>query len=182
MLLSFQRPPHLGEKGVPSQGCTRDPLPNPGAGPMNIARWGLTLKLRAWSRSIRRPVPNRNVGVRLHGSPDTARCRVVSIGPPGCASASDRGLRRSNRGIGRRGQDRTCTITVRVRGRSSKSIRTICCQVPSTRLAVQNRNALRRADQRRTQMRMRVRVVIAAVVLVIAGTAGSARRAATADR
>jgi hypothetical protein len=34
---------------------------------------------------------------------------------------------------GARGYDRTCTVTVRRRGRSSKSIRTTCCQVPSWR-------------------------------------------------
>jgi hypothetical protein len=67
-----------------------------------------------------------------------ARRRVRWEGPPRssetrkhrwCSIAPARGSRRP-RCLDRR-QDRTCTVTVRVRGRSSKSISTSCCQVPS---------------------------------------------------
>jgi hypothetical protein len=57
---------------------------------------------------------------RLYESPQLA-----------CACGPDRGLWRPNTRVVCPVQETTWTVTVRVRGRSSKSISTICCQVPS---------------------------------------------------
>ena len=68
----------------------------------------------------------------------------------------------------RRAQLTTLTETVRSRGRSSKSSRTTCCQVPSASRPPANGNALRRAHDRRAQVGVGVGVVVEAVVLVVA--------------
>ena len=86
-------------------------------------------------------------------------------------------------------QETTCTTTVRSRGRSSKSIRTSCCQVPEREAAADQRDLLGGADQRGALVGVRVGVVVEPVVLVVAvdrdqpveqrAQVGDARRART---
>ena len=79
-------------------------------------------------------------------------------------------------------QTTTLTSTVRSRGRSSKSRRTIYCHVPSKQAARLERDRLRWADDRRAHVSVRVRVVVQPVVLLVAIGAGSAGRASCAGR
>ena len=73
------------------------------------------------------------------------------------------------------------TCTDRSRGRSSKSIRTTCCQVPEHQAPAHERDAQRRPQQRRAQVRVRVVVVVEPVVGVVAAL-GPAPRHQPLDR
>jgi hypothetical protein len=75
-------------------------------------------------------------GVVGHGADATTACcpdgkRRRALGLSRGRSAPRTGPDRSLRGQGRIAQLTTCTVTVRLRGRSSKSSSTSCCQVPS---------------------------------------------------
>ena len=65
-------------------------------------------------------------------------------------------------------QETTCTTTVRSRGRSSKSINTSCCQVPRASRPSHQRDLVGGPDQRGALVSVGIRVVIEAVVLVVA--------------
>ena len=60
----------------------------------------------------------------------------------------------------------TCTITLRSRGRSSKSTRTSCCQVPVTSRPSRRGMVSDGPDDRRPDVGVRVRVVVQLVVAV----------------
>ena len=132
---------------------------------------------RSGPMSIAPGSPRREGRARrgLRVAPRASRRRAAGLASPG-ARPGDAGRPASERAAtaapnaGRpNAYDRTCTVTVRRRGRSSKSIRTICCQVPSCEPAVDDRDRLRRADHGGAQMGVGVRVVVEAVVLVVAG-------------
>jgi hypothetical protein len=102
MLLSFQRPSHLFGKGVPSyRARPRQPNRLLRSEPVSIA-------------------PDRGGVEALR----TERSRRRQ-------SASDQAIPVPSRWYRREPYASTWTVTVRVRGRSSKSISTTCCQVPS---------------------------------------------------
>jgi hypothetical protein len=100
MLLSFQRPPHLSRKVLPSQGYALD-----AAGAFQGRTDEYSALRRAWANEL---ISDRGAPGRRDGG-----------------SIAGRGVRRRPAP-----HETICTVTVRVRGRSSKSIRTICCQVP----------------------------------------------------
>ena len=102
MLLSFQRPSHLFKKGFPSQGRIQEPSGSR-SGPVSIA---------PKSRAVEGP-----------------RFRPAATDPGRLPRVAQTGATPVRTGLS--AYDSTCTVTTRLRGRSSKSIRTICCQVPS---------------------------------------------------
>jgi hypothetical protein len=79
----------------------------------------------------------------VNATPEPGRTTCLLSGPPHgfptgptvSRPASDRAVPDRPRSSlpGLPGYDKTCTVTVRVRGRSSKSIKTSCCQVPRAR-------------------------------------------------
>jgi hypothetical protein len=107
MLLSFQRPSHLLEKGCPSQGRARDSVAGSRGGLMSI-------DTRSARGQWRRRAPRRR-------SP--ARAWILA------QSQTAQAIRPSRDHLDG-GHETTWTVTVRVLGRSSKSISTSCCHVP----------------------------------------------------
>ena len=83
--------------------------------------------------------PPRPVGKGTPSQETRPDARSDRRGPPSIARLPQSLQRpaRAGRRLGSRGtvahQDSTCTETIRSRGRSSKSISTSCCQVPSAR-------------------------------------------------
>ena len=115
MLLSFQRPSRTSR------------------------RRGLPLRARSGSKRIPKRTDEYSAEVAALGRAWRRRLRtglragtVAGLGPTG-GHLGPRRHGRSGRRTSRRPQESTWTVTVRLRGRSSKSISTICCQVPRTR-------------------------------------------------
>ena len=123
MLLSFQRPSHLFGKGIPPRGASETvPISErTGEYSARIATWGAAARRTARAHPRAMPRRTRRRRRRHVRGPRARRCG------PGRRTPQNRTCTLP------RPQDRTWTVTVRRRGRSSKSIRTTCCQVPSWR-------------------------------------------------
>jgi hypothetical protein len=112
MLLSFQRPSHLFRKVVLPR-ARPEPRRGSRGGPVSIApNAGRTKEIE---RRRARPSSSREIPAHRRKWPDAPARPGIGEREPGHA------------------HDAICTVTVRCRGRSSKSIRTTCCQVPSAR-------------------------------------------------
>ena len=117
MLLSFQRPPCLPEGTPPPD--TRELFRS------RCGRESIALARRRGKLGFLLPRTALSQGaLAVRG-----RLRRRIAARSAACGAGRAGARQGRR---RAGQDSRCTTTSRLRGRSSKSISTICCQVPST--------------------------------------------------
>jgi len=135
MLLSFQRPSHLFGKVFPSHGASKTV-------PISERTGEYSARSAVRGRNVRRAGEERPPGgkatsaVRGRNAHRLARAGKFARGcgqlgrlPRTAVLPVSAAARESLRRID--AYDRTCTVTVRCRGRSSKSISTTCCQVPS---------------------------------------------------
>ena len=126
MLLSFQRPSHLFGRGFLLRGAPENRTGSR-SGPMSIAPHSRLGKTRADApREFRAFGRTMGCGPFGHGRRDPTQSGPGPVARPFTPitpAPAPWPLRAS--------QDRTWTVTVRERGRSSKSISTTCCQVPS---------------------------------------------------